>query len=306
MFSYVLGLDFETANPGRSSACAVAAVKYDLSGKETGHYFTLINPHEEFDIFNTMINGIDETMVADAPDISEAMSRVFQFLDDQTIVVCHNSAFDMSVLRNSLLKDPVEIPDFYFTCTYRIASRVLPGMITYTLPDVAERCGISGLIHHHALSDAAVCAKILLYLSEEHGGIENLHAAANLNPGHFAGGEYDGIHKNVREPSGKEKRLKFDFDIKEDPSSPFYGKRVAFTGKLFSMTRDEAIEVINTIGGIGSDSFTKKTDILITGYQDPRLLFGKEKSSKRIAAEKMRAAGKNIEIIPEEEFIKLL
>ena len=72
------------------------------------------------------------------------------------------------------------------------------------------------------------------------------------------------------------------------------------------MTRGEAIDIINSIGGFGCDSFTKKTDFLITGYQNPGVLAGKEKSSKRIAAEKMLASGKSIEIIPEEDFLKML
>ena len=308
-FKYIIGLDFETANACRSSACAVSAVKYNLMGEAVDGFTTLINPHEPFDFFNVMIHGINEFMVADAPDIAEAMTEVFKLIDSESIVVCHNAAFDMSVLRNALEKNPIPIPDFTFTCTYRLASRILPKNVSYSLPDVAEQCGVLDLIHHDAESDAATCARILIYLINMFDGdIDKLHITANIKYGHFENGEYDGIHKAVREslPGNKTKHNKLPaFTV--GPDSPFYQKQVAFTGKLESMTRAEAIEIINTIGGYGSDKMSKQTDFLITGYQNPAVLAeGKSKSSKYIAAEKMLSEGKSIEIIPEDMFIKML
>lgn len=307
-YKSVIGLDFETANASRSSACAVAAVKLDLDGNMIDHYSTLINPHEPFDDFNIMIHGIRERMVLNSPDIGEAMENVFKLFDPDSLIVCHNAAFDMSVLRNALEKNPIDIPDFTFTCTYRLASRALPKNVSYSLPDVAEQCHLSGLVHHDAESDAETCARILLHLIHMFDGdIDKLHITANIKYGRFVNGEYDGIHKAVKEslPENKIRHKKLpSFTI--GPDSPFYQKNVAFTGKLESMTRDEAIEIINTIGGFGSETLTKKTNYLITGYQNPAVLAGKEKSSKRLAAEKMLAEGKDIEILPEEMFIKLL
>ena len=307
-YESVIGLDFETANSSRSSACAVAAVKYNLAGTVIDKYYSLINPHEPFDWFNILIHGIDESLVTNAPDIAGAMTDVFKLIDSDSIVVCHNAAFDMSVLRNALEKDPIIIPDFTFTCTYRLASRVLPKNVSYSLPDVADQCGITGLNHHDAESDAAICAQIFLYLINMFDGdIDKLHQAANLKFGHFINGEYDGVHKITREssPGNKTHNSKLP-EYTVGPESPFYGKQVAFTGKLESMTRAEAIEIINTIGGFGSDTMTKKTNYLITGYQNPAVLAGKAKSNKWLAAEKMLAEGKDIEILPEDMFIKLL
>lgn len=309
-FTSILGLDFETANANRSSACAVGAVKYDCSGKELKRVYQLINPHEDFDFFNIMIHGIRPEMVKDSPSIHDAMKAVFALIDDRTLIVCHNSAFDMSVLRNSLQKEPLEIPDFLFTCTYRLASRILPKNISYTLPDVAEQCGIIDLDHHNAASDAATSAKILMYLINMfEGDVDRLHQTANINYGKFINGQYDGIHKARKESLEVNSIKKRSYTLPQftvGQESPFYGKTVAFTGKLESMTRDEAIQIIDKIGGIGTDTFSKKVNVLVTGYQNKSVLAGKEKSSKRIAAEKMLEEGLDIEIIPEEQFIKML
>lgn len=305
-FDNVIGLDFETANSSRSSACAVAAVKYDFSWNEIARYETLINPHQPFDVFNIMIHGITESDVAFAPDIDEAMAHVFSLIEPKSIIVCHNSAFDMSVLRHSLGMKPIDIPDFSFACTYRIAASVLPKNISYSLPDVADQCGVGAdLVHHNAGSDASTCAKIFLHLVNQFGGLDKLLTFANLKLGHFTDGEYDGIHKTIREKlSSSEKSYRYQYSV--NPESPFYEKTVVFTGKLESMTRDEAFHIIQSIGGYPSNTLNKTTDYLITGYQDPRVLLGKEKSSKRIAAEKLLADGHNIEIIAEEDFIKML
>ena len=57
-FRSILAIDFETANAARSSACAVAAVKMDLSGNVIESYYSLINPHEEFDPFNIQCHSV--------------------------------------------------------------------------------------------------------------------------------------------------------------------------------------------------------------------------------------------------------
>lgn len=309
LFKTIIGLDFETANSSRSSACAVAAVKYDLCGNRLDEYYSLINPHEDFDIFNIMIHGITPEMVVDAPGIAPAMAKVFSLADPDSLFVCHNAAFDFSVLRASLQKDPIIIPDLTFTCTYRIASRIITDSVIFTLPTVADLCGIVGLDHHNALSDADTCAKILLYfVGQYNSDFDALHAACNLKYGHISSGEYDGIHKTVRESTGPVSRIGNDYvaSFSTDSTSYFYEKNVCFTGKLNSMTRAEAIEIINRLGGFGSETFNKSTDILVTGYQNPAVLAGKPKSSKYLQAEKMLSKGKKIEIIPEEEFLKLL
>lgn len=308
-FNSIIGLDFETANGSRSSACAVAAVKYDLSGNEQEEYYTLINPHEPFDFFNVLIHGITPEMVINSPDIHEAMKNVFCMIDPDSLLVCHNSAFDMSVLVHSLEKDPLPIPDFYYTCTYRLSSRILPQRIQYSLPAVAMQCGITDLEHHSALSDARTCAKILLYfLTMFDGDMDRLHQTANINYGRFTESQFIGIHKIYREsdPSKKKRTMNLP-SFTEGQDSPFYKKNVAFTGALQSMTRDEAFEIIEQIGGYPSTTVNKKTDYLVTGYQDSRhLADGKEKSSKALKAEELLSQGHNIEIIPEDEFLRLL
>ena len=305
----IVAIDFETANELRSSACAVAGVRFDLStGQKTGRMYTLINPEDYFDPFNISIHGITPDMVKDAPLFPEAMKGFYALLDDGSLVVAHNAAFDMSVLRASYGDGP-EIPDLVFACTYRLASRILPSSVSYTLPDVAAACCVEGLNHHNAESDAEICGKVFLAMLSKYASIEEMLTAANLNLGTIQAGEYDGIHKLEREHTGVYYGARAHKPLPAftvGPDSPFYGKTVVFTGALSSMLRQDAENIIQQIGGSIGKGVTKKVDYLITGYQAPNVLKGHEKSAKYLAAEKLLASGHRIEVVPEEEFLKML
>jgi DNA polymerase III subunit epsilon len=84
------------------------------------------------------------------------------------------------------------------------------------------------------------------------------------------------------------------------------GKVVVFTGEL-AMVRKFAWQAVATAGGQPSNNVSKKTDMLVCGYQDMvRLAAGETKSSKLRKAEELHAAGEPIEILTERDFFRLL
>ena len=50
-------------------------------------------------------------------------------------------------------------------------------------------------------------------------------------------------------------------------NSPFAGKTVVLTGKLMQLTRTEAKEKIESLGGKVAGSVSKKTDLVIAGEE---------------------------------------
>lgn len=92
-----------------------------------------------------------------------------------------------------------------------------------------------------------------------------------------------------------------------DPTHPFYGKEMVFTGALRSMTRARAWEVIAAVGATPAPGVTKKTSILVMGFQDARVLRpGATLSAKAQKASDLRAKGQPIELMPEEDFFQQL
>ena len=90
----------------------------------------------------------------------------------------------------------------------------------------------------------------------------------------------------------------------EDPD--FAGKRIVFTGRMMSMTQDAAELAVMKAGGLPIGSVSKKTNMLVFGYQEPGVLKGKPLSKKRLVAKELRASGVDIETVDELQFMQML
>lgn len=164
MYNYV-AFDVETPNRNndRMSAIGISVIE---NGIITDEFYSLVNPETPFDYFNTMLTGISEESVADAPNFSELWQQI-EPLMNRGILVAHNAPFDMSVLRGCLQAYDIDWkPYAHYLCTVQVGRRHLPGMPHHRLNDMCDHYGIS-LDHHHAGSDSHACAEILLNYARE-------------------------------------------------------------------------------------------------------------------------------------------
>jgi DNA ligase (NAD+) len=83
-----------------------------------------------------------------------------------------------------------------------------------------------------------------------------------------------------------------DRDPPSITGSPVAGKSFVFTGTLTQMTRSRARELVESLGGVWSESITKKTDFVVAGTAAGSKL------------DKARAAG--ITILEEQDFVRLV
>lgn len=308
--SRILGIDFETANRTRSSACSLGLCVLDFpSGAVLEKKQFLINPNVQFDYFNTLVNGITPDMVKDAPLFQDVVGEISSRLIHNTIVVAHNAPFDISVLRNSCDVAQIPVPELNYFCTLKLSRSLLPGMASYTLSAVAVKCGLPDFRHHLADDDAETCAKIFLHLANMCNA-ETIHQLS-LRSGvwfgqTYADGSYSSCHKTrepqIDLPDDGSDILPECSSITPNESNPLFGKTVVFTGALCGMPRTEAESIVAAAGGVVGKGVTKKTNFIVCGYQDPAVLNGHKKSSKLIKAEQYAADGCDIQIIPEELF----
>lgn len=84
------------------------------------------------------------------------------------------------------------------------------------------------------------------------------------------------------------------------------GKRVAFTGKLASLTRSEAAELVRRHGGCFLPAVTKRTTMLVVGQEGWPLQADGRLSRKLERARRLQALGQIIAIVPEEELLQQL
>lgn len=151
--------DVETPNRynSRMSAIGISVVE---GGRIVREFYSLVDPQQPFDWFNTRLTGISEETVSDAPSFPELWETIEPLLSSG-ILVAHNAGFDIGVLRKCLTG--YEIPwktSVKGLCTVVMGRSLLPG-ISHRLNDMCAYFGIC-LNHHRADSDSHACAEILL------------------------------------------------------------------------------------------------------------------------------------------------
>jgi DNA polymerase III subunit epsilon len=157
-----VAIDFETADTGTDSACAVALVRVQGSCiVDRAH--SLIRPPRQYFMF-TRIHGISWLHVAGQPTFREVWPGLTPLLKGAEFLVAHNAGFDRSVLMACCRAAGLQAPDKPFRCTMQLARQAWAVRPT-KLPDVCTFLNIP-LDHHNARSDAESCARIMLQLLE--------------------------------------------------------------------------------------------------------------------------------------------
>jgi DNA polymerase-3 subunit epsilon len=152
-------VDLETTGGSHSSDAIteIGAVKI-RGGEIIGEFQTLINPELPIPAFITVLTGITDAMVVEAPKISEALFSFLEFAGSpqETVVIAHNAPFDIGFLKSASARCDVPWPGYQVLDTARIARYVVTR-------DEAPNCKLGTLAtffgahtdpNHRALSDA--------------------------------------------------------------------------------------------------------------------------------------------------------
>lgn len=303
-YSYV-ALDVETANDFRGSICSIGLVKFQ-DGTIVDTYYTLINPETSFDTFNISIHGIKPEDVADAPTFPEVRQDIVDFIGSD-IVVCHFAQFDMGALNDVYNKYQLDYDDIKYICSYRLAKVAMPGQLNYKLKNLSKTLNIQ-LDHHNALSDAKASGLILDHLlsSNSFSDLKDFLKEYRYDKTGLLGQR--GFNRK-KDPRYKDNLIYTPTEEEKaamDPDHYFYGLYFCFTGKLERMTRKEANKAVALVGGIPEKGVTNHTNILVVGEQDWRVVGLEGLSSKMKKAQSLLEKGHDVEIMTENDFIKLL
>ncbi len=173
-------VDLETTGIS-SKKCAITEIgAVKLRGGEcVGTFQTLINPGTEIPRSITVLTGISNTMVVDAPPISAVLPSFLEFLGD-AVIVGHNVRFDLSFLRAAVehsCRPPITNRS---VDTCGLARRLLCDEApNYKLRTLANYLQLDHQPSHRALDDALATGDLLHLLLERAGtlgvaGLEDL------------------------------------------------------------------------------------------------------------------------------------
>lgn len=258
-----VAIDFETANERRDSACAIGVAVIE-NGAVVDVKQQLIRPSEpRFASFNVGIHGIRFEHVADQPDFPAVWPMLAQLLSDR-IVLAHNAAFDISVLRAVLDLYGLPWPTLTYICTVKLARAAWPRLPNHRLPTMAHFLGLT-LDHHRAASDAAACAAIAL-AAKAKTMAPTLSATASslgVTAGQMTPYQYQACR--AERPLGAPSASDWSQLVARVSADFLQDKKVVFTGALRSMARHEAADLVRAAGGSWQSGVRRDTDLLVVG-----------------------------------------
>jgi len=174
----LVAIDFETADHGADSACALGIVTIE-KGRIRRKGYRLIRPPRRDFVFS-YLHGITWNDIEREATFAEVWDAFRDYWQDADYLVAHNAAFDRGVLAACSVAVGRVPPDFPFVCTVKIA-RWHWNFRPAKLPIVCARLGIP-LKHHDAESDALACASIALRAMNEGFPIHTAIVGGNRDP----------------------------------------------------------------------------------------------------------------------------
>jgi len=169
-------LDLETTglSPDGDAITEIGAVRYSL-GVETGRFQSLINPDAPIPPRITVVTGITQAMVIDAPKIGEALPSLLEFIGD-AVIVGHNVRFDMSFLNAASIRLGYGRLPNRTVDTLRLAQRLVrKDLRSFKLSSLAAHFGSPVTPNHRALDDTLATAHVFWALLERAGSIGVTH-----------------------------------------------------------------------------------------------------------------------------------
>lgn len=174
----VLDLETSGGSPRLGAGITEIGVVKVRGGEVIGTFQSFVDPGHALPHFITELTGITDAMLISAPFIDEILPTLFEFLGspDETVVVAHNSPFDLSFLKAAALTHEITWPDYQTLDTARLARAVLDRdeVINCKLSTLAQFFGANTSPNHRALDDAKATVDVLHGLIERLAGF-NIH-----------------------------------------------------------------------------------------------------------------------------------
>lgn len=168
----VLDLETSGGSPRLGAGITEIGVVKVRGGEVLGTFQSFVDPGHALPYFITELTGITDQMLLSAPFIDEILPSLFEFLgsSEETVVVAHNSPFDLSFLKAASIAHEMPWPEYVTVDTARLARAVLERdeVINCKLSTLANFFGASTSPNHRALDDAWATVDVL------HGLIERL------------------------------------------------------------------------------------------------------------------------------------
>ena len=176
----VVDLETTGGSAATDAITEIGAVKV-RGGQVLGEFATLVDPGRSIPPQITMLTGITDSMVFDAPRIEGVLPMFLEFIRG-SVLVAHNARFDVGFLRAACVRQQLPWPGPAVVDTVRLARTVLPRAEapSVRLSALAQLLGARTRPDHRALHDARATVDVLHALFERLGSL-GVHSLSELH-----------------------------------------------------------------------------------------------------------------------------
>ncbi len=167
----VVDLETTGGSPEHCGITEIGAVKV-RGGVVLGEFQTLVNPAEPIPAFISVLTGITDAMVADAPRIEGAVPAFLEFAAG-SVLVAHNAGFDIGFLKAATARIGGSWPRFRVLDTLHLARHLVTRdeSPNHKLGSLAHVFSAHTTPDHRALHDARATVDVLHGLIERVGNL---------------------------------------------------------------------------------------------------------------------------------------
>lgn len=157
----VVDLETTGGSAAESEITEIGAVKV-RAGEQLGEFQSLVDPGRSIPAFISVLTGITDRMVADAPTIAQALPAFLEF-SRGAVLVAHNAPFDITFLKTAAGRLGLEWPGFPVIDTAHLARQLVTRdeSPNRKLGSLARLFGATTTPDHRALHDARATVDVL-------------------------------------------------------------------------------------------------------------------------------------------------
>lgn len=137
------------------------------SGNIVEEFQSLVNPGRPIPKRASLVNGITDAMVQDAPPFSRVLVDFLEFVGDDVLVGHNIHSFDMKFIYRDAERFFGQLPDNDYIDTLPLARQCVAGLSHYRLVDLASHYQICADGAHRALNDCRMNQQIFERLGVE-------------------------------------------------------------------------------------------------------------------------------------------
>lgn len=165
-------VDLETTGSAATDTITEIGAVRVQGGQVTGEFGTLVNPHAGIPPLITVLTGITNAMVADAPSLAQVLPAFLEFARG-CVLVAHNARFDVGFLRRACeqLGYPWPQPDVIDTVALARGVLCRDEVPNVKLATLARHFKSPTAPNHRALTDARATVDVLHGLLERVGNL---------------------------------------------------------------------------------------------------------------------------------------